>query len=192
MAIKAGRVGVAPDQVDEFGNINSEATSGYTKQEADAKFETQTHAASTYETKTDAAALQPKTLAVPIELLNGSALTVEEALNGINEDKINKGISSTAVTDVVTGADVDSDMGNHIYQTGSVTQLLLSLSKVTVSAWGTVGVIPPQYRPKSNLQVRSVRGNADFIITPAGLIVATANMSDGYCYLNEVWLCDIE
>ena len=33
MSLKAGRVGVAPDQVDEFGKIKSEATSGYTKQE---------------------------------------------------------------------------------------------------------------------------------------------------------------
>ena len=45
MALKAGRVGVALDQVDDFGQIKSEATSGYTKQEADAKFETKTHAA---------------------------------------------------------------------------------------------------------------------------------------------------
>lgn len=88
MALKAGRVGVAPDQVDEFGHISSEATSGYTKQEADAKFETQTHAASTYETKSDAATLQPITLSVPIEMLSGTKLTVESALNGLNESKI--------------------------------------------------------------------------------------------------------
>lgn len=55
MSLRAGRVGVAPDQVDDFGKIKSDATSGYTKQEADVKFETQTHAASTYETKTEAA-----------------------------------------------------------------------------------------------------------------------------------------
>lgn len=92
MALKAGRVGVAPDQVDEFGRISSEATSGYTKQEADAKFETQTHAASTYETKSDAAALQPIMLSVPIEMLSGTKLTVEEALNGLNADKADKAV----------------------------------------------------------------------------------------------------
>lgn len=89
MALKAGRVGVAPDQVDEFGHISSEATSGYTKQEADAKFETQTHAASTYETKSDAvsalAEKQPILLSVPIEMLSGTKLTVESALQGLNE-----------------------------------------------------------------------------------------------------------
>ena len=89
MALKAGRVGVAPDQVDEFGNINSEATSGYTKQEADAKFETQTHASSMYETKLEAesalSAKQNVNLSVPIDLLNGSALTVESALKGISD-----------------------------------------------------------------------------------------------------------
>ena len=84
MSLKAGRVGVAPDQVDEFGKIKSEATASYTKQEADVKFETQLHAASTYETKTDAAALQPINLSVPIEMMSGTKLTVEQALNGLN------------------------------------------------------------------------------------------------------------
>lgn len=108
MAIKAGRVGVAPNQVDEFGNINSEATSGYTKQEADTKFETQSHAASTYETqshaastyetKSDAATLQPKTLLVPIEMLSGTKLTVESALQGLNSDKTDKNGWSTPET----------------------------------------------------------------------------------------------
>lgn len=91
MALKAGRVGVAPDQVDDFGKINSEATSGYTKQEADAKFETQTHAASTYETKSDATtaigAKQNIQLQAPVHLLDGSALTVESALQGLNIEK---------------------------------------------------------------------------------------------------------
>lgn len=77
MSLKAGRVGVAPDQVDEFGKIKSEATSGYTKQEADAKFETKIDAATALAEK------QPKQLSVPLELLTGSALTVETGLTGI-------------------------------------------------------------------------------------------------------------
>ena len=81
MSIKAGRVGVAPDQVDEFGTIHSEAIEGYTKQEADAKFETQNHATSTF---------QPKTLSVPIEMLSGTKLTVETALQGLNVEKVNR------------------------------------------------------------------------------------------------------
>lgn len=75
MALKAGRVGVAVSEVDLFGRINSDSTSGYTKAEADAKFlnkvdasseyltqsgasvtyETQVNAAATYETKSNAA-----------------------------------------------------------------------------------------------------------------------------------------
>ena len=106
MALKAGRVGVAPDQVDEFGKINSEATSGYTKQEADAKFETQTHAASTYETKSDAttalAAKQPKTLAVPIEMLSGTKLTVESALQGLNDAVfVKRALSNVDLNDII-------------------------------------------------------------------------------------------
>lgn len=56
MSIKAGRVGVNPSQVDPVdGTIKQSAQTGYTKQEADAKFETKTNAASTYETKEHAA-----------------------------------------------------------------------------------------------------------------------------------------
>ena len=88
MALKAGRVGVSPDQVDEFGKISSEATGAYTKQEADAKFETQSHASSTYETKTEASSAlnlkQNINIAVPINVLNGSNLAaVEPALHGL-------------------------------------------------------------------------------------------------------------
>ena len=66
MALKAGRVGVNNSQVDIFGNIIAEASGGYTKAEADAKFLnkvdaaseylTQTGASSTYETQTHASA----------------------------------------------------------------------------------------------------------------------------------------
>lgn len=111
MALKAGRVGVAPDQVDEFGKINSEATSGYTKQEADAKFETQTHAASTYETKSDAisalAEKQPILLSVPIEMLSGTKLTVEDALNGLAEGKVDNQVWNGPISIPLTGSAID-------------------------------------------------------------------------------------
>ena len=93
MALKAGRVGVAPDQVDDFGKVKSDATSGYTKQEADAKFETQTAASEALALK------QPKTLEVPIEMLSGSKLTVESALQGLNEGKVN----NEAIADLLAG-----------------------------------------------------------------------------------------
>ena len=152
MALKAGRVGVAPDQVDEFGNISSSATSGYTKQEADAKFETQLHAFSTYETKIEAAALQPKTLAVPIEMLDGSKLTVESALQGLNTQKADKISSNTAMGDIVTGASVDSTaMGNNIYKEDNTVMVCLTLNDVTVDANTDIGVIPEGYRPKQDI-----------------------------------------
>ena len=101
MSIKAGRVGVNPSQVNPVdGSILSSATSGYTKQEADAKFLTQTDASSTYESKSDASAahnaLQPKTLAVPIEMLSGTKLTVESALQGLNDEKVSCNIIEIA------------------------------------------------------------------------------------------------
>lgn len=57
MALKAGRVGVAPSQVDEFGVIKGvgpgPSGDAYTKQESDAKFLAKTDAASTYATKSE-------------------------------------------------------------------------------------------------------------------------------------------
>lgn len=52
MALKAGRVGVAQDQVDLFGNIIGSGDS-YTKTEADEKFLSKSDATSTYYTKDD-------------------------------------------------------------------------------------------------------------------------------------------
>lgn len=106
MALNAGRVGVSPDQVDVFGKISSDATGAYTKQEADAKFETQLHASSTYETKTEAssalAAKQPINLSVPIELLGSSYNKVEPAIHALADNVFDKGLltSSNDLDDV--------------------------------------------------------------------------------------------
>ena len=91
MSLKAGRVGVNPSDVDPVsGRINSSSTDAYTKAQADDKFLSKVDAASTYESKSDASTahnqLQPKTLAVPIEMLSGTKLTVETALQGLNSD----------------------------------------------------------------------------------------------------------
>lgn len=78
MALKAGRVGVAKDQVDEFGKITGGSTpeNVYTKTQCDNKFETKTHASNTY---------QQKNIEVPLELLGGSQLTVEASLHAIED-----------------------------------------------------------------------------------------------------------
>lgn len=79
MAQRAGRVGVNPADVDPVtGHVNVEVPGNvYTKTQVDNKFLTKTKAASDYQTKE---------LSIPIQLLDGSALTVEEALAGINTD----------------------------------------------------------------------------------------------------------
>lgn len=53
MALKAGRVGVAKSEVDEYGHITGGGTpeNVYTKTQCDNKFETKTHASNTYESK---------------------------------------------------------------------------------------------------------------------------------------------
>ena len=153
MSIKAGRVGVNPADVDPInGHISPESLSGYTKQEADAKFETQTHAASTYETKTEAgsahALLQPKTLAVPIHMLDGSKLTVEAVLDGVSG-------SDTSVT-VVEGLTVVEDI-NHVRKFGSLVEVCLKLSGVTLANGDKIGDIPLAYIPKDVNLVYDVR-----------------------------------
>lgn len=82
MALQAGRVGLNKDLVDEFGYLKEDAPSGeyYTKSQADNKFETKTHANNNF---------QKKNLDVPIEMLSGTKLTVEAALQGLNEEKQN-------------------------------------------------------------------------------------------------------
>lgn len=87
MAQRAGRVGVNPADVNPVtGHINVQVPGNvYTKTQVDNKFLTKTKAASDYQTKE---------LSVPIELLDGSALTVETALQGLNSQKQDKHLSS--------------------------------------------------------------------------------------------------
>ena len=117
MSLKAGRVGVNPKDVDPIdGSINPSSVDSYTKAQADAKFETQSHAASTYETQTAAssehALLQPKTLAVPIHMLSGSKLTVEDSLQGLNSEKMRftESLYTGSANDMVNSGIYDSDM----------------------------------------------------------------------------------
>lgn len=194
MALKAGRVGVAPDQVDEFGKINSDATQGYTKQEADAKFETKTNAASTYETKTDAANLQPKTLALPISMLHGSVLTVEQGFSGLADALTNKELTDmltvqeSAVTDIVNDATVDTDIGNHLLKFGKIVNLSVRLKTVTVAGWGTVVFkIPAGFRPKYRMNIID-DGNRTYSIFTNGEVYTNATLSSNNINLNATWI----
>lgn len=80
MSLKAGRRGLHKSLVDAFGFLKGEMPTGdyYTKTQTDNKFETKTHANNTF---------QKQTLEVPIEMLYGTKLTVEDALQGLNEEK---------------------------------------------------------------------------------------------------------
>lgn len=222
MSIKAGRVGVNPSQVNPIdGSILSSATSGYTKQEADAKFLTQTDAASTYESKSDATtaynALQPKTLAVPIEMLSGTKLTVETALQGLNTEKQNTRLSvpiellsgsvldvepalhgirdtildpeTSAVTDIVEGATVSSDIGNVLTKIGKQVYLRLGLSGVTATALTTqVFKLPAGYRPSTVLFL-PVNDNV-LRINAEGVVRVTKDVSNAYLQCMTSWLVE--
>ena len=102
MATKAGRVGVNPSDVDPVsGHISPESVDSYTKEQSDAK----------YETKEDAATLQPINLSVPIEMLDGTKLTVESALKGLNDvskDIVDEGVLLRGT--YPSGANYDGDV----------------------------------------------------------------------------------
>ena len=154
MALKAGRVGVHPSQVDLFGMIQGGGSGdSYTKAEADAKFETQTHAANTYETKataaatyetkSDAAQLQPKSLALPIHLLHGTVLTVEGMFVGDQDALTNKeltdsldGWSSASLVqsdNTVTFTGLDDDYAYDLY----CVDKLISINSISKTGSGT-------------------------------------------------------
>lgn len=180
MALKAGRVGVAPDQVDDFGKVKSDATSGYTKQEADAKFETQTAAAIALAEK------QSIQLSVPIELLSGSALTVEDALNGLNNEITDINIlKESAVTDIVSGAVAQE---NHLYKYGKVVELSVTITGITATAFSTViGMIPEEFRPKVITDLVS-SGDRHFYVTTDGKLIARQDMSNNTCLASATWI----
>lgn len=114
MSLKAGRVGVAPSQVDAFGVIIAGGGGGgdsYTKAEADAKFETQTHAADTYESKTTAAATyETKTGAAAAYLTKTDAATTYETQ-----------VNATASYNNITGAMDEWSTASSVQSDNTVT-----------------------------------------------------------------------
>lgn len=178
MSLKAGRVGVAPDQVDEFGKIKSEAISGYTKQEADAKFETIAAATSALAEK------QPITLAVPIKMLSGTALTVENALQGINDSVVG---DDTALTSTVGTVTV-----NNVVKSGRVVSVDLKSNGVNISAWGSIGTIPEGYRPDHVIWTSLVNmSDGTFTrcaINSDGTIASPGAITDKDIYFHATWI----
>ena len=187
MSLKAGRVGVNPADVDPInGHISPESLSGYTKQEADAKFETQTSASAEY------AKLQPKTLSVPIEMLSGSKLTVETALQGLQSDKIDNAITETAFTEIVGGASVDTSYGgNHIVKQGKMVTVDLGLTAVDATAWTTkIAQIPDGYKPKYENFSKSTRNNYTIKIGTNGGIYLGDTVTGAGVYLHTSWFTE--
>ena len=114
MALKAGRAGVRNDLVDEFGNINSGATEGYTKQEADARFLNKVDAASEYLTQSGASATY--------ETQTGAAATYETKTNAANTYETQSHASSTYETQANASTAYSTLSGALPYYTDVVTQ----------------------------------------------------------------------
>lgn len=210
MSLKAGRVGVAPDQVDLFGNIIGGGSGGdaYTKAESDAKFETITNAASTYETKSHAAStyvteaavsgLQPQTLAVPISMLTGSKLTVENALNGLNDLASNiltvttgdaEKIELTNVRAVVQGRVCCVQAQIHIlsgYSQASAAKSVLTISGVPHNGkYGCTNMIETNTGKVIPLYVAPEVGNPNL----HNVLFTSIAVAAGYYSFTYTWIC---
>ena len=178
MAQRAGRVGVNPADVNPVtGHVNVEVPGNvYTKTQVDNKFLSKTKAASDYQTKN---------LAVPIELLDGSALTVETALQGLNSQKQDKelavpihmldGTKLTVETalqglNTVSRADVSTeftkDTSNYrqtrASRQGNIVVVELNITGINATAQSTVvATIPEGYRPNSNMILPVIEAGED-------------------------------
>lgn len=138
MSLRSGRVGVNPEDVNPInGKIQVEAPDNvYTKTQADNKFETKTHAGNTYLTKTEAEALQPINLAVPVTLLDGSALTVETGLQGISGD-----VATTAEKVTIQAQRLKDLYSVKAYGSTSGTPIKIHIPIDSPTAQTTVGIL---------------------------------------------------
>ena len=180
MSLKAGRVGVHPADVDPVnGHITPSSVDGYTKVQADDKFLSKSDASSTYETKSDAAALQPKTLAVPIHMLSGSKLTVESALGELAGD-------STTFTSVGT-----VNTNSYLKKIGSLVILNAIINGVTVSLYDPIAEIPAGYRPVKDTAVVATVDDASPIRISVkadnGKLITTSALNNKNITINGIW-----
>lgn len=125
MALKAGRVGVAPDQVDDFGKVKSSDI-----------------------------------------------------------------LQESAVTDIVNGASVGSDYGNHLIKKGNVVQLVVKLTGVTAQQFSTVICkVPEGFRPKYKTAFRDAASSKWLYCSDAGSIIcASASISNTDLVISATWI----
>lgn len=100
-------------------------------------------------------------------------------------------VQESAVTNIVEGATIVSDLGNHLLKVGKVVYLSLSLSGVNIAnAWGdAVFYIPEGYRPKYSHQFKvCIPGDARTQISSAGKAVFDRTLSNGTIYLSTSWI----
>ena len=204
MSLKAGRVGVNPADVDPVsGNINPSSVDSYTKSQADDKFLSKSDAASTYESKSDASTahnqLQPKTLIVPISMLQGSQLvpktTVESVFatmdGAMTNEKLTDMVSlvSGELTDIISGASLESG-SNYLYRVGKMVFLALRMLDITCAANAAIAILPVGFRPIQNLYgVGHITGSPLAVqINQAGEIKPSLALENRSCSLVMSWI----
>lgn len=190
MSLRSGRVGVNPEDVNPInGKIQVEAPDNvYTKTQADNKFETKTHAGNTYLTKTEAEALQPINLAVPVPLLDGSALTVESALQGLASDKedtlsvVTKSFGSIkeGVTPTV----------NKILKYGRMVVIYFSATGVTADANDALGVVPSDCIPEETTTfIDATNSKAYNIGNVSGSLRTNGSLTNSSVTITACYIC---
>lgn len=181
MSLRAGRVGINPTDVDPItGHVNPVAVDSYTKSQADDKFLTKSDGSSTYETKSAAADLQPKTLADPIVMLSGTKTTVEDALQGLN----------TLTKQVVVDDQIESEYTtpkNKLFKYGNVVTCIVQISAVTGVANDEIATVPTGYRPATEWRCIDVNGKHLVQIGTDGAIKLGENVTSQSVFVYTSW-----
>lgn len=98
-------------------------------------------------------------------------------------------VQESAVTDIVSGASVDVNTGNHLLKNGAVVNLILRVTNVTVAQFGVICKIPSGYRPRYN-NILKLFGGQSIQIQPDGNVISldAAGISSATLVIAHTWI----
>ena len=194
MSLKAGRVGVNPADVDPVsGHINSSSTDAYTKAQSDDKFLSKTSASLMYESKSDASTahnlLQPKTLAIPIEMLSGTKLTVETALQGLNSELTEM---ATVEEYAVSSSFTLDDSFKSVFKIGRIAFANIRITDISqATAYSTaICSLPAAVRPMKLTRLSILAGGNPIgaAVDTYGSIIPNVEINNGNAIICASWI----
>lgn len=100
-------------------------------------------------------------------------------------------VQESAVTDIVSGAAIKSDLGNHLLKCGKVVYLTLSLDNVNITtSWTDVIFrIPEGYRPKYPHQIRTaLPSDLRLQFNKSGTVLTDKALSNSGLFISTSWI----